>query len=196
MVLKCLAVAERRQKQTCRAMILIPLPQKLSIWFNAQPAAILLPLKVQPLAAKKAAPILDRDDAMTKNTSDVNQMHHVALATEDLKSTIEFYSDVVGLEAGPTPSSSGLLQWMYAGDNPVLHIFQPKVERHAPVAGVYGVAHLALHIRDLENAITRLEQHEIAYETNVMDSRNAHQVFFDGPDGVRIELIEIGRVNV
>jgi catechol-2,3-dioxygenase len=133
---------------------------------------------------------------MTKSTTDVIQMHHVALATEDLKSTIKFYTEVVGLEAGPTPSSSGRLQWMYAGENPVLHIFQPKAERGAPVIGVYGVAHLALHIRDFESAIARLEQRDIAYETNVMESRNAHQVFFDGPDGVRIELIEIGKANV
>jgi catechol 2,3-dioxygenase-like lactoylglutathione lyase family enzyme len=133
---------------------------------------------------------------MTKPKTDVIQMHHVALATEDLKSTIEFYTEVIGLEAGPTPSSSGLLQWMYAGENPVLHIFQPKVGRDAPVAGVYGVAHLALHIRDFEAAVARLEQRGIAYETSAMESRNAHQVFFDGPDSVRIELIEFDRVNV
>lgn len=122
----------------------------------------------------------------------VIKMHHVALATENLAATITFYSEIVGLEKGPTPSSSGLLQWMYAGDNPVLHIFQPKIDRDAPVRGVYGIAHLALHIADFEDAKARLAKHEIVYETNIMESRQARQLFFDGPDGVRVELIELG----
>ncbi|MFP6710458.1 MAG: VOC family protein [Rhodospirillales bacterium] len=124
--------------------------------------------------------------------SDVIHMHHVALATADLDSTLKFYTDVVGLKAGPTPSSSGRLQWMYAGENPVLHIFQPKVVRDAPVSGVYGIAHFALHISNFDEAVARLKSHDIEYSENEMESRAARQVFFDGPDGVRVELIELG----
>jgi catechol 2,3-dioxygenase-like lactoylglutathione lyase family enzyme len=122
----------------------------------------------------------------------VINMHHVALATEDLDSTLTFYTEVVGLKKGPTPSSSGPLQWMYAGDNPVLHIFQPTSGRGAAVSGVYGVAHIALHIADFDAAKVRLEAHDISYEINIMESRNARQIFFDGPDNVRVELIELG----
>jgi len=127
--------------------------------------------------------------------SNVINMHHVALATEDLDSTVLFYTNIVGLELGPTPSSSGPLQWMYAGDNPVLHIFQPKSGRDEPVTGVYGIAHLALHIADFDVACQRLDEHAIPHETNIMETRKARQVFFDGPDRVRVELIEIGKVS-
>ncbi|MBT3990108.1 MAG: hypothetical protein HON14_08425 [Rhodospirillaceae bacterium] len=125
----------------------------------------------------------------------VINMHHVALATADLPSTLTFYTDIVGLKKGPTPSSSGPLQWMYASDNPVLHIFQPNSGRDDPVTGVYGVAHVALQVADFDAAKARLEKHNISYETNIMESRNARQLFFDGPDGVRVELIEFGKVH-
>tara|TARA_B100000315_G_C14548841_1_gene574644 strand:+ start:1077 stop:1454 length:378 start_codon:yes stop_codon:yes gene_type:complete len=123
--------------------------------------------------------------------SDVIDMHHVAMATADLETTIKFYTDIVGLEAGPTPSSSRPLQWMYAGDNPVLHIFQPNEDRAGGEDDVYGVAHFALHIADFDRAKEHLEKHGIDYAVNIMESRNARQLFFDGPDGVRVELIEL-----
>ena len=127
--------------------------------------------------------------------TNVINMHHVALATEDLAATLQFYTDIVGLKKGPTPSSSGPLQWMYAGDNPVLHIFQPNSGRGDSVTGVYGVAHIALHIADFDKAKERLEEHGISYDTNIMESRNARQMFFDGPDNVRVELIEFGKIH-
>ena len=126
--------------------------------------------------------------------SDVIDMHHVAMATADLETTIKFYTEIVGLTAGPTPSSSRPLQWMYAGENPVLHIFQPEDERAEFDSDVYGVAHFALQISDFDQAKAQLEKHGIDYAVNIMESRNARQLFFDGPDEVRIELIEFGEV--
>ncbi|MBT7956213.1 MAG: hypothetical protein HN731_13545 [Rhodospirillaceae bacterium] len=123
--------------------------------------------------------------------SDVIDMHHVAMATADLETTIKFYTEIVGLKAGPTPSSSRPLQWMYAGDNPVLHIYQPNEQRADVDNDAYGVAHFALHIADFDQAKAHLDQHGIDYGVNIMESRNARQLFFDGPDGVRIELIEL-----
>ena len=123
--------------------------------------------------------------------SDVIDMHHVAMATADLETTIKFYTDIVGLKAGPTPSSSRPLQWRYAGDIPVLHIFQPKEHRADSDDDLYGVAHFALQIADFDQAKARLEKDGIDYAVNIMESRNARQLFFDGPDGVRIELIEL-----
>lgn len=125
----------------------------------------------------------------------VLSVHHAAIATKDLPGAIAFYTDVLDLTAGPTPSTTNTVQWMYAGDHPILHIFEPKVERDAPVPGTYGVAHIALTIEDFDAAKARLVEHGIAHDQNIMESQNARQLFFDGPDGVRIELIEFGKVN-
>ena len=43
--------------------------------------------------------------------SDIIDMHHVAMATADLEATIKFYTEIISLEARPTPSSSRPLQW-------------------------------------------------------------------------------------
>ncbi len=124
-------------------------------------------------------------------------MHHSAIATEDIDATVRFYEDVLGMKAGPTPTSSAALRWIYAGDQPLFHIFQPKSPRQQadiPEGGVYGVVHLALQIDDFDAACARLQDHGIDHDINIMESRNARQVFFDAPDNVRIELIEFGKV--
>jgi len=36
-----------------------------------------------------------------------------------------------------------------------------------------------------------VENHNIDYTVNIMESRNARQLFFNRPDGVRVELIEL-----
>lgn len=125
----------------------------------------------------------------------VLDVHHAAIATKNLPAAIAFYTDVLGLTAGPTPSAGNTVQWMYAGDHPILHIFEPKVERDAPVPGTYGVAHIALRVDDFDGLKDRLVQCGIAHDHNIIESQNARQLFFDAPDGVRIELIEFGEVN-
>ena len=124
--------------------------------------------------------------------ANVITFHHAAIATQDIECSVAFYRNVVGLEAGHTPDAPNPLQWMYAGDTPVIHIFQPKVEREEVDGTIYGVAHLALHIDDFEAAKARLDDQEIEYSANIFESRNSRQLFFDGPDGERIELIEFG----
>jgi len=118
--------------------------------------------------------------------------HHAAIATQNIDRSVAFYRDVIGLEAGDTPDAKNPLQWMYAGDTPVIHIFQPKLEREEASGSQYGVAHLALHIEDFDAAKARLEALEVEYSENIFESRNSRQLFFDGPDGERVELIEFG----
>lgn len=117
-------------------------------------------------------------------------VHHTAIATADLDRSVAFYGDVLGLTAGPTPATANRVQWMYAGEVPVVHIFEPKQARDPARAGLYGIAHVALNIEDFDTAKAALERHGIDFSASIFEDRGSRQLFFDGPDGERIELIE------
>ena len=122
--------------------------------------------------------------------------HHAAIATRDLERSVAFYHDILGLNAGNTPSAKNPLQWMYAGDTPVIHIFEPQAGRGEPDQNRYGVGHLALQIENFNIAKERLEVNRIEFNENFMASTNSRQLFFDGPDGERVELIEFAKSEV
>ena len=62
------------------------------------------------------------------------------------------FHNILGLRVGETSYAKNPLQWMYAGETPVIHIFEPKVRREATDKNRYGVAHLALQIENFEVA--------------------------------------------
>jgi catechol 2,3-dioxygenase-like lactoylglutathione lyase family enzyme len=122
--------------------------------------------------------------------TNIRHVHHTAVATKDITASVAFYRDVLGLTAGATPEAKNPLQWMYAGDIPVVHIFQPKAERGTADGPVYGNAHVAFEIADFDAAKARLEERGVEFSFNIFEDRGSRQLFFDGPDGERVELIE------
>ena len=122
--------------------------------------------------------------------SKVIRCHHGAVASRDLERSVAFYHDTLGLTADETPSAKNPLQWMYAGDTPVIHIFEPRAGSREPDQNRYGVANLALQIENFDVAKERLEVSSIIFNENFMASQNSRQLFFDGPIGERVELIE------
>ena len=129
----------------------------------------------------------------------VQQIDHINIDTKDLAATCAFYEKVLDLKPGPTPDTGRPLQWMYAGERPLFHIGQPldsdDVVEDLPRG--FGFAHIALHISDFEIAKKRLEDNDIAFRVNTLSKpREVRQLFFHGPDGVEIELIEVGRLTI
>ena len=47
-------------------------------------------------------------------------MNHFTILTVDVPSTIEFYSDLLGLTPGPRPPFDFPGAWLYAGGQPIL----------------------------------------------------------------------------
>ena len=98
----------------------------------------------------------------------VIKFHHAAVASRDLERSFAFYYDILGLKAGETPSAKNPLQWMYAGDAPVINIFKPQAGRREPDQNRYGVAHLALQIENFKVAKERLGVDNIEFNEKFM----------------------------
>ena len=130
---------------------------------------------------------------------EVQQIDHINIDTKDLAATCAFYEKVLDLKPGPTPDTGRPLQWMYAGDRPLFHIGQPLGDEDVAedLPRGYGFAHIALHIADFDIAKQRLEDNDIEYRVNTLSRpREVRQLFFQGPDGVEIELIEVGELTI
>ena len=52
----------------------------------------------------------------------VTGIEHMLVLTDDVERTRDFYSDVLGLEAGDRPALEFGGYWLYAGPTPVVHI--------------------------------------------------------------------------
>jgi len=125
-------------------------------------------------------------------------MEHVLVLSDDIDASREFYTDVVGLQVGSRPPLEFPGFWLYAGATPCLHIAERQSYRaHAESLGLSvapepagrgPVDHIAFNASDYEAVRTRLEQRGISAITNTVAGGAIRQLFFDDPNGVRVEI--------
>jgi catechol 2,3-dioxygenase-like lactoylglutathione lyase family enzyme len=129
----------------------------------------------------------------------IDRILETALYTDDLDRTAAFYRDVLGLrvlESGPR------LVAMDAGQATVLLLFR----RGATAAGsatpggwipphhANGPAHLAFAVTEgsLDAWVARLEEHEVAVESQVAWDGGGRSIYFRDPAGHSVELATPG----
>ena len=52
----------------------------------------------------------------------LSHIEHVLIQTADIAKTVEWYTRVLGMRAGFTPDFKFPVQWLYLGDNDVVHV--------------------------------------------------------------------------
>jgi catechol 2,3-dioxygenase-like lactoylglutathione lyase family enzyme len=112
-------------------------------------------------------------------------MNHFTVLTDDVDRTVRFYDDLLGLHAGPRPAFDFPGAWLYAGDTPIVHVVggRPKSELRAGV-----IDHMAFTGRDLPATLAMLKARNMQYTCRRQVSSGTWQVFFDDPNGARVEL--------
>lgn len=115
----------------------------------------------------------------------VQAMNHFTILTDDVARTVSFYDDVLGLKAGPRPDFAFPGAWLYAKDEPILHVIggRPKSELHAGV-----IDHMAFSGRDLAQLLGKLEARKIEHTCRRQVGSGVWQVFFFDPNGARVEI--------
>ncbi|MEK6707402.1 MAG: VOC family protein [Pseudomonadota bacterium] len=100
----------------------------------------------------------------------------------------EFYCEVVGLELGQRPPLEGSGYWLYASGQDVLHLSQtqPGETRVTHVATTFD--HVAFTCTGQPETETRLQRHNIQFETAHMPLTGKVQLFFKDPAGNGVEL--------
>ena len=76
-------------------------------------------------------------------TVTLNRLDHVNVRTANLDAMIEWYGRMLGMTTGPRPGFSFPGAWLYAGDDPVIHLVGVDAPPGAD-AGALRIEHFAL----------------------------------------------------
>lgn len=100
----------------------------------------------------------------------------------------DFYRDVMGLVEGYRPPFAGFGYWLYAGDAPLIHLYEALPGRNRPYSEHGAIDHFAFACGDRQSMEARLEQMGLCYETKTIPVTGHGQIFLTDPAGNRVEL--------
>ena len=128
----------------------------------------------------------------------VTELEHVLVLSDDIDRSRSFYERALGLEPGARPQLPFPGYWLYAGATPCLHIADRESYLvHARTLGLQvgerqggpgPVDHIAFNGSDYDSFVDRLTKLGIEPVRNEVPSGGLRQLFFDDPDGLRVEI--------
>jgi extradiol dioxygenase family protein len=109
---------------------------------------------------------------------------------ELLEKVRDFYVEVVGLVVGDRPGFERKGFWLYAGNEPVVHLTaRDETEaRDDAQSGPKFFDHIAFSCQGLSRVIERLKRMNIPYEVVEISSLGQVQLFLRDPARVGVEL--------
>jgi catechol 2,3-dioxygenase-like lactoylglutathione lyase family enzyme len=135
----------------------------------------------------------------------IGKLDHYSIRTLDMEASRRFYTDVMGFEPGFRPAFDFPGLWLYngaaeSGSYGVVHIIgidssNPEGLRAylgdrdlSTLNGTGTVDHMAFTATGLADMRDRLERNGVAYRERTIPNLGIHQVFFEDPSQVTIEL--------
>ncbi len=135
----------------------------------------------------------------------IGRLDHYSIRTLDIGASRRFYTEVMGFNAGFRPPFQFPGIWLYNGaqypeTTGVVHIIgidpdDPQGLKDylgdrdvASLQGTGTVDHMAFTATGLADMRQRLNSHGVAFRERTVPSLGIHQVFFEDPSGVTIEL--------
>lgn len=124
---------------------------------------------------------------------------HLLIQTADLEGTKNWYVETLGMTVGPHPDFRFPVYWLYIGDQPVLHLAEGGAnvsanrmrylgQQSTATHGSGVIDHVAFHCTDLTGMKARLDARGIGYTERQVDDQGLYQLFFEDPNGVKVEL--------
>lgn len=135
----------------------------------------------------------------------VGRLDHYSIRTPDIEASRRFYTEVMGFTAGFRPPFKFPGIWLYNGaqypeTTGVVHIIgidlnDPQGLKDylgdrdlASLEGTGTVDHMAFTATGLTEMRARLARNNVAFRERTVPSLGIHQVFFEDPSGVTLEL--------
>lgn len=135
----------------------------------------------------------------------IGKLDHYSIRTLDVEASRRFYTEVMGFEVGFRPPFKFPGLWLYNGapypaSCGVVHIVGVDLNNPQGLKDYLGdrelgaldgtgtVDHMAFAATGLADMRTRLKRHSIEYRERTVPSLGLHQVFFEDPSRVTIEL--------
>ncbi len=135
----------------------------------------------------------------------IGKLDHYSVRTVDVEASRRFYTEVMGFNAGYRPPFDFPGLWLYNGaqypeTTGVVHIVGVDLQNPEGLKAYLGdrdlsslngtgtVDHMAFRADNLKDMRERLQRNGVAYRERTVPSLNLHQVFFEDPNQVTIEL--------
>jgi|APAra7269096936_1048531.scaffolds.fasta_scaffold49314_2 catechol 2,3-dioxygenase-like lactoylglutathione lyase family enzyme len=121
----------------------------------------------------------------------VTALHHFTIrcAPQELPLLLDFYTRVLRLEAGRRPEIPAPGAWLYAGGQPIVHLFAHLSTPDAPVQPVTGhVDHISFRSHGLREMRAHLGGLGVPFSEAPIPGWNIHQLFLHDPRGLKIEM--------
>ena len=127
-------------------------------------------------------------------------LEHYTIRSLDMEATRDFYCGAIGLRVGKRPALAFPGYWLYCGDTPVVHLvpladpqaIRGMVNVPAPTNGAKpgggAVDHVAFRATNVPAMRRRLKGMKIQFEERAQPGGRLHQLFFDDPNGVTVEI--------
>jgi catechol 2,3-dioxygenase-like lactoylglutathione lyase family enzyme len=120
-------------------------------------------------------------------------LQHTLVLTDDVERTRAFYCDALGFEVGERPELPFPGYWLYLDGVACLHVAERgPYEAHASSIGLLPKAspidHVAFEANGYNELLGRLVAAGVDITTNAVPG-GVRQLFFDDPNGARIELV-------
>lgn len=119
------------------------------------------------------------------------RINHIAFYVVDLKTSTDFYANIVGLDTIPEPFHDGRHTWFLIGPKAHLHIISGATAKTPKDKN----SHLCFSVPSVTDYITRLKKYNIEFESwagekNIYTNRvdGVKQIYFKDPDGFWIEI--------
>ena len=96
-----------------------------------------------------------------------------------------FYIEVLGLVEGARPPLRSPGHWLYAGDEPIVHL---SLRDSAAADGAGAIDHFALTCLGLVATLERLSRLGVTHRVVEVPGRTQVQLFLRDPAGVNVEL--------
>jgi lactoylglutathione lyase len=119
------------------------------------------------------------------------RINHTAIYVVDLKASLEFYKNVIGLDTVPEPFHDGKHAWFKTGPSVTLHVIQGAAAKK----DYYKNQHTCFSLPSVQKFITVLNSYKILYEDakgnkNAITTRvdGVKQLWLQDPDGYWIEI--------
>ena len=129
----------------------------------------------------------------------LSHLEHFLVQTEDIERTRDWYCDVLGMVAGPTPDFKFPVVWLYIGGRDVVHVTEGGKDVSAnrmtylgqqsdATHGTGVVDHIAFRATGLRNTMARLDELGIEFNQRQVADQGLYQLFLFDPNGIKIEL--------
>jgi len=143
---------------------------------------------------------------------DIKRVDHYSIRTRDLERSQRFYTEVIGLRAGPRPPFDFPGYWLYSGEPPadlnnptrnygLVHLMGWNPDKPGTLdayvgarpdakleSGTGSLDHVAFAATGREAMLERCRRHNVEVIERAVPVLGLHQVFIKDPDGVTLEL--------